>query len=228
MSPAIRKRLLQLGFLVLIQAVILFLFAGRIHWGAGWAYVILYIAFLGINALVLLPRQESRAMIEERAEVREGAKGWDKALAMVPTLAGPGMLIIAALDQRFHWTGPFRVEIQILAFVILGLSYALFGWAMASNRFFSTVVRIQTERGHRVETGGPYRYVRHPGYVGLLLSYLAIPASLGSAWAYIPTLVLVITLLIRTVLEDRTLLAELVGYQEYTVQVPHRLIPGVW
>ena len=96
------------------------------------------------------------------------------------------------------------------------------------NRFFSGTVRIQTERGHRVVTGGPYRFVRHPGYLGGVISYLAMPLILGSAWAYIPAAVGMAVTAIRAALEDRTLKKELPGYLEYTQATRYRLIPGIW
>ena len=99
---------------------------------------------------------------------------------------------------------------------------------MVSNRFFSTVVRIQKDRGHTVQTGGPYRFVRHPGYASLLVSYISLPFALGSWWACIPVGVLVINLLVRTHLEDRTLHNELEGYDGYARRVRFRLVPGIW
>jgi len=99
---------------------------------------------------------------------------------------------------------------------------------MASNKFFSTIVRIQKERGHTVQTGGPYRFVRHPGYASLLVSYLMIPIALGSLWAVIPAFVLVINLFVRTALEDRTLQNELEGYKNYAARVRYRFLPGIW
>ena len=99
---------------------------------------------------------------------------------------------------------------------------------MVSNEYFSPIVRIQRDRGHAVQSGGPYRYIRHPGYLSLLISYLILPVALGSWWAEIPAVLLVINLLVRTTLEDRTLQSELEGYQEYTSRVRFRLIPGIW
>jgi protein-S-isoprenylcysteine O-methyltransferase Ste14 len=99
---------------------------------------------------------------------------------------------------------------------------------MLANRFFSGMVRIQTDRGHSVVSSGPYRWVRHPGYVAALFSYLATPIWLDSRWAFLPALFLTIALIIRTNLEDKALQDELEGYGEYTEQVPYRLLPGVW
>ena len=99
---------------------------------------------------------------------------------------------------------------------------------MAVNKFFSTIVRIQKERGHYVVTGGPYKFVRHPGYTGAIIVSISLPLLLGSVWALIPAMIGDIILIIRTVLEDNTLKKELQGYDEYTRRVPHRLIPGIW
>jgi protein-S-isoprenylcysteine O-methyltransferase Ste14 len=104
----------------------------------------------------------------------------------------------------------------------------LLTWSMAANAFFAQTVRIQEDRGHTVATGGPYRYVRHPGYVGGILFQVATPLILGSVWALIPAGLTVCLTIIRTALEDRTLLEELDGYKEYAGRVRYRLLPGVW
>ena len=226
MSPAIRKRLVQIGFLVLIQAVALFTSVWRWDWWNAWAFLGLYLVFLAFNAVILLGKHKE--LVEERSQVGEGAKSWDKVIGGITAFGGLLILILAGMDQRFGWAGSLPLWVQIAAFILLGLSYPLFTWAMVSNKFFSTIVRIQKERGHTVQTGGPYRFVRHPGYASLLMSYISIPIALGSLWACIPLALLVVNLFIRTALEDRTLQNELDGYKEYAGQVRYRLIPGFW
>jgi protein-S-isoprenylcysteine O-methyltransferase Ste14 len=226
MTPAIRKRLLQIGFLVLIQAVALFASAWKWDWWNAWAFLGLYLACLAFNAFILL--EKHKELVEERSQVGEGAKSWDKVIGIVTGTGWFAILILAGLDERFGWAGSIPLWVQIAAFALLGLSYPLFTWAMASNTFFSKIVRIQKDRGHTVQTGGPYRFIRHPGYTSLLVSYITIPIALGSPWACIPMVMLVVNLFIRTALEDRTLQNELDGYKEYAVRVRYRLIPGVW
>ena len=114
------------------------------------------------------------------------------------------------------------------ALAAAALSMALVTWSMASNRFFSSYVRIQKDRGHVVASGGPYRYVRHPGYVGMLGFGLATPLILGSVWALIPAGLTLVVVVVRTALEDRTLQRELEGYQAYAQRVRYRLVPGLW
>jgi len=226
MSPAIRKRLVQIGFLVLLQGVILFASVWKWNWWNAWAYLGLYLAFLAFNAFVLLGKHKE--LVEERSQIGEGAKGWDKIIGGISAFGGLLILVLAGLDERFGWPGTIRLAVQISAFVLMGLTYPLFTWAMVSNKYFSTIVRIQKERGHTVQTSGPYRIVRHPGYASLLCSYITIPIALGSLWACIPTALLVVNLFVRTALEDRTLQNELEGYKEYAARVRYRLIPGVW
>jgi len=226
MTPAIRKRLLQIGFLVLIQAIALFASVWNWNWWNAWAYLGLYLVYLALNAVILLGKHKE--LVEERSQVGEGAKGWDKVIGGISAFGGLLILILAGLDERFGWAGSIPLWVQVAAFVLLGLSYPLFTWAMVSNKFFSTIVRIQKDRGHTVQTSGPYRFVRHPGYASLLVSYITIPIALGSLWACIPMVMLVINLFIRTALEDGTLQNELDGYKEYAGRVRYRLIPGLW
>jgi protein-S-isoprenylcysteine O-methyltransferase Ste14 len=128
------------------------------------------------------------------------------------------------------WRSAWRKleAVQLIALVVLVLGYALVSWAMASNRFFSGMLRIQTDGGHTVETKGPYQFVRHPGYTGMTTFTLATPVLLGSWWALIPALVNLGLFVLRTALEDRTLQSELPGYEEYARQVRYRLLPKVW
>jgi protein-S-isoprenylcysteine O-methyltransferase Ste14 len=226
MSAAIRNRLVQIGFLVLIQAVALFASAWKWNWWNAWAYLGLYLALLAFNAFILL--EKHKELVEERSQVGEGAKSWDKVIGIVTGIGWFAVLILAGLDERFGWAGSIPLWVQIAALALMGLTYPLFTWAMVSNKYFSTIVRIQKERGHTVQTGGPYRFIRHPGYLSLLCSYITIPIALGSLWACIPMALLVVNLFIRTALEDRTLQNELDGYREYAGRVRYRLIPGIW
>jgi protein-S-isoprenylcysteine O-methyltransferase Ste14 len=158
----------------------------------------------------------------------EGVKVWDKCLT---GLAGGLMIliwIVAALDLRFAWTPPRPLPWHMGGLVFHVLGYALFLWAMASNAFFAEGVRVQRERGHVVASGGPYRWVRHPGYVGAILAQTATPFLLGSLWALIPAASVALVFVLRTSLEDRTLRAELAGYQDYARRTRFRLLPGLW
>jgi protein-S-isoprenylcysteine O-methyltransferase Ste14 len=167
-------------------------------------------------------------LLAERLGPRQGAQSWDMAILSILGFTQLVRYIVAGLDQRFGWTGGFPLTAQITALTICVLGYALVVWATASNPYFSQIVRIQSERGHRVVTGGPYHYVRHPAYVGALLFELAVPILLASWSALAISGLGALLLILRTALEDQTLQAELTGYVDYTRQVRHRLVPGIW
>ncbi len=211
---------------VVIMGVALFWSAGRIDWWPAWALLAVMLAWIIAMGFAIL--RFNPDLLAERLGPRKGGKQWDLIIMGIVGLAELARLIIAGLDQRYGWTGGFPIAAQIAALAVCALGYALGVWATASNAFFSQIVRIQTERGHAVATGGPYQYVRHPAYVGTILYQLAMPVLLASWWALIPGGVNAILLVIRTALEDRTLQAELSGYADYARLVRHRLLPGIW
>jgi protein-S-isoprenylcysteine O-methyltransferase Ste14 len=138
------------------------------------------------------------------------------------------MVIVAGLDHRFNWSPEFPLWLSIVGFIFIAFGYVFGAWALAENRFFSSVVRIQTDRGHVVCDTGPYRFVRHPGYAGSILPLFGIVLALGSVWSLIPAAVALIITVIRTALEDRTLQEELPCYRDYARRVCYRLIPGIF
>ena len=138
------------------------------------------------------------------------------------------ILVVAGLDVRFGWSPSFDLLVRVAGLAVVIAGYILGSYALMENRFFSGMVRIQRERGHRVVSGGPYRWVRHPGYAGAIATYLAMPPLLSSLWAWLPAVALVAILVVRTRLEDATLRAELEGYEAYAGRVRYRLVPGVW
>jgi protein-S-isoprenylcysteine O-methyltransferase Ste14 len=226
LTHAVRKRLVQVVMTFILLAALLFLSAGTLKWPAAWAYLGAYLGILAVNALVLLPRHSE--MVAERSEIKEDAKGWDRVLGTVIGVLTLAMLIVSGLDRRFGWSSQYGLAIHLVGLALAALGMLLFTWAMASNRFFSRAVRIQADRGHTVETSGPYQFVRHPGYVGMIASLLGTPLALGSLWALIPAGLAAGGYVVRTALEDRTLLQELEGYQGYARQVRYRLLPGMW
>ena len=211
---------------IVVMGVAIFWSAGQLNWWPAWATIAITLAWSTATALVIL--RFNPALLAERLGPRRGGKAWDTAIMSLLGLIQLARYIIAGLDQRYGWTGGFPIIAQIAALIVCILSYALFVWATASNAFFSQIVRIQSERGHTVVTSGPYHYIRHPAYIGAILIELAMPILLASWWALIPSLLSSILLIVRTALEDHTLQAELAGYTDYSRQVRHRLLPGIW
>jgi protein-S-isoprenylcysteine O-methyltransferase Ste14 len=168
-------------------------------------------------------------MLAERARPHADTRKWDIVLLTLMGIFMVASYVIASLDVRWGWSSPLPFAMQLIALVVAAFGYdVLLIWAMVSNAFFVATVRIQTERRHTVVSSGPYRHVRHPGYLGTILFYLATPFMLNSLWAVIPATLAVFVLIVRTALEDRTLQIELDGYAEYAEKVPYRLLPGVW
>jgi protein-S-isoprenylcysteine O-methyltransferase Ste14 len=159
---------------------------------------------------------------------REETKGWDKKITTVITVFTLAGLILAGLDYRFGLSPKLSLWLHIFGLFLVACGQMLFTWAMVSNKFFATTVRIQADRGHTVATGGPYRYMRHPGYVGMIVNMLGTPLALGSLWAFIPEGLAILGYIVRTALEDGTLRKELNGYANYAARVRYRLFPGIW
>lgn len=198
-------------------------------WTQAWVFTAV-IMVVAIGGHVLAERYNPGLMAERlSARQRPGVKVWDKVLGPLSaiSLLYP-QVIVAGLDHYHGWTSPFPLWVQIAAFVLILLGYALTTWAITENRFFSVLVRIQTERGHVVCDTGPYRYIRHPGYAGDIIASFLITFLLNSWWVMIPALIAFMITVIRTVLEDKTLLHELPGYTEYAQRVRYRLLPGLW
>jgi len=223
---AITRRFAQIGLMIVFQAVLLFAAAGTVGWWPGWAYLGLYLFLIAVNAIAILPND--RGLIEERGQPKEAMRAWDRTFARVTAVLGPAILVVGGLEARFGWPPAIPLWLQVVGGVVMTLAYLLFSWAMSANRFFSTIVRVQKDRGHTVVSSGPYRFVRHPAYAGTVVIGLATPLLLGSAWALVPGVLTSAAIVVRTALEDQTLQRELDGYAEYARRVRFRLVPGVW
>jgi protein-S-isoprenylcysteine O-methyltransferase Ste14 len=218
----------MLVFVVLVPFLPLFLSG---HWGWWEAWIYAFIRVLGFVVSRLLVARRHPDLLAERARFmgHTDAKRWDYLLARLVGLGGAYIPLVAGLDARYGWSGEdFNLAAELIALVLTLVGFAFVYWALLENRFFSGVVRIQVERGHHVVMSGPYRWVRHPGYAGALVTYWATPVLLDSPWTFIPVALLTLVLIVRTALEDRTLRAELPGYQEYARSTRFRLLPGIW
>ncbi len=197
-------------------------------WWEAWAYAVVNI--FGFVISRYLAGRENPDLIKERGKFLKHAntEAWDKSFSLLLGVVGSLIPLTAGLDARFGGTIHFVLGIRLLALALMIAGYAFGSYALLANRNFSGVVRIQSDRGHRVVTSGPYRWVRHPGYAGALLSYLATPFLLESLWTLVPALFALGILVARTAREDCTLQEKLEGYREYAGKVKYRLFPGVW
>ncbi|TET49888.1 MAG: isoprenylcysteine carboxylmethyltransferase family protein [Anaerolineales bacterium] len=214
---------------VFLVPALLFIGAGTIDWPMGWVYVALLLACTLGSRLVLLKISPDTLRERARLTASEGTKAWDRALVVIVGLFGPMvMMLVAGLDHRFGWSAAVPQVAQWVAAAVTAAAYGLAVWAMIVNAFFSSVVRIQKDRGQVVVTTGPYSFVRHPSYAGALVACLSVPLMLDALWMLVPGLAMIAALVIRTRLEDRMLVEELAGYSSYAETTRYRLIPGIW
>ncbi len=226
-SPASKPRALVLAVaaVAIVLAGLVFVLARQLDWTGGWIYVGL-VAVAGVVSGVCLLRWNPE-LIRRRMWPGKGTKTWDIVWSLLSAPAMIAVFVIPVLEARSGTPGaPGAAWVLGLALFVPGWALAI--WSMGVNPFFEKTVRIQTDRGHRVIDTGPYAYVRHPGYVGFMAWMISTPPMLGSTSAFVPALLAVMLLVIRTALEDRTLHAELPGYAEYAARVRFRLIPGIW
>ena len=223
------RQWIRLVVAYLLIPVILLICGGDLGWWQAWFYSLLIVA-AGIGGRIWAEQRHPGLMAErQNIENVQNAKSWDKVLApLMAVSVGFPMVIVAGLDHRYNWSPEFPLWLIVIGFILISFGYAFATWALAENKFFSSVVRIQTERGHVVCDSGPYRFVRHPGYAGNIPPLLGIVLALGSVWTLIPAVVALIIAVIRTALEDQTLQEELSGYRDYARRVRYRLIPGIY
>lgn len=217
------RRLRQVIAVIILTALLLFISAGSLKWLYAWLYLGLYILIDLIGFFLV-----SLEVLAERGSKKKQVEFWDPMLSGIIQVTWMGVYLAAGLDFRWRWTPHLPTGLQIGAIVIFILGCVLTLWAMSTNRFYSSAVRLQFDRGHTLCNTGPYRYIRHPGYLGMIMYGLASPIFLGSFWAVLPIALVVGLLVVRTRLEDKTLHQKLPGYREYAKRVRYRLVPGIW
>jgi protein-S-isoprenylcysteine O-methyltransferase Ste14 len=226
--PLVSKLITRTVVWIAAMGAILFVSAGTVRWPAAW----LFLAELGGIGLALglwLARHDP-ALLEERMSlgVQPAQKTWDKAFMGSIFTVWSGWLVLMALDAvRFGWSH-VPLWLQAVGAILIALCMYLAQLSMRENSFAAPVVKIQSERGHRVVSSGIYAYIRHPIYAGALLFFVGAPLLLGSWYGLAAAVVMAATLVVRTLFEERMLMDELPGYRDYAARVRYRLIPGIW
>lgn len=211
----------------LLIAVLVFAGAWQLDWELGWLFVTLW----GLLKLVfiLLLRWHDPELLVERASRHKNTQPYERPIIPLYFVLSFGTILVAALDGgRFRWSGEVPAVLIVIAYAIYLFGNGLASWAASANPFFSSESRLQVEREQKVAHSGPYRLVRHPAYLATILLWPVTGLLLESWWAVIPGFLAALTMLVRTVFEDRMLQAELPGYAEYARQVRYRLFPGIW
>lgn len=210
----------------LVFFLIIFICAGRIDYLPGLIYLAIGIIMTVLNYTVLKPGSE---LLAERGKPGEGAKKWDKIILLISFKLTIAMYAVAGLDSgRYHWSPDFHLILPIIGIICTVSGQLLFLTAQKQNKFFSSTVRIQSDREHTVCDTGLYEIVRHPAYLGSIIQAIAFPLLFESLWSIIPAVLLVVIHFIRTFLEDRALIEELSGYIDYSRKIRYRIIPGLW
>jgi len=219
--------ILRIPLFIILQIIVLFGAAGRIDIPRAWIYFAIVFVYCSIG-LVIMHKFNPELLYRRSRGMGKGTKSWDKILMPVIVILTYIQLAVIGFDL-----GKVQLYNLGINFAILGLIMYIFlaflgTWTTITNPFFEPTVRIQKEREHKVITTGPYRFVRHPGYVVAILFPMAITLFMGSALGLIPAVINLILLIVRTYLEDKTLQNELNGYLEYTKKTKYRLFPGIW
>jgi len=219
-------RLIQVDVMFLILGAALFLSAGRLDWLEAWVFLAVYYVLTLAGQLWLLRYDPDLA--RDRSRIGRNVKPWDKPIVALNLLLTIALFAVIGLDAgRFGWSHLPAIA-RLIGLLGIIPAFGLPLWAAYANTFLSGMVRIQSDRGHQVVTSGPYRYVRHPMYLGMLCYDLSLPLMLGSWWGLFVSSVMIIVVVARTVLEDEALQAELPGYAVYAGETPYRLLPGIW
>jgi protein-S-isoprenylcysteine O-methyltransferase Ste14 len=227
-EPKLAFRLILNLFLLALYFLIPFMASGDWGWVQAWIFLIVNLSFFLVSRIIAIRLNPD--IIRERvtASSKSDTKNWDKWLMPVMILFPALIGLVAGWNHRFGWPPIVPLSLQFIGLVLYILAQSFATWAMSVNTFFSSQVRIQTDRGHSVISEGPYRFIRHPGYAGGILAIITSALILESYWALIPAVASIPFYCLRTSLEDKTLQAELPGYQEYAQKVRFRLIPGIW
>lgn len=222
-----RTRAIVASYLgVIVYAGLVFVGAGKVWYWQGYTYLALAVFGLTLSHL-LMPRGSDLTV--RRIQDAASGQNWDKRLLGLLFIVSVATFLIAGMDSgRFQWSGPVPLPVTLWGAALMVAGQGLFALAKAQNPCFSSTVQIRDGGQHPVCETGLYRHVRHPGYLGMLLSTLAFPLVMGSYWALVPTAMSAALLLIRTQLEDRFLLQALPAYRDYAARTRFRLIPGLF
>ena len=218
----------QIAGMAAVFALALFLAAGTLAWPAGWAFLVLFFGFTVAISLWLL--KYNPGLLTERMTGigKPDQKTWDKVFFAAANVIFLTWLILMPLDAvRFHWSH-VPAWLQAVGVLLMLGSFYLFFLTFGENAYLSPAVRVQTEREQTVVSSGPYHYVRHPMYATAIIMLVGATLLLGSWYGLLPILALAVAVALRAVQEERTLCAELPGYDAYMAQVKYRLIPYVW
>lgn len=221
-------RVALMALIVVLSPLLPILVSGAWGWWQAWVVAGVFVGGFAVSRA--LAARRNPGILRERADhLRSpGTAAWDRVLSPLVAFGTLVILLVAGLDARFGWSAGFPVPVEVVGLGLIVAGYVLGSWALVENAWFSGTVRVQAERGQVVVSSGPYRRVRHPGYLGALATATGLPLLLDSAWSFVPAVAYCGLVVVRTALEDRFLRDNLAGYAAYSGRVRHRLLPGIW
>jgi protein-S-isoprenylcysteine O-methyltransferase Ste14 len=221
----IAKLLLRAFGSTVFFSTLLFICAGKINYTPGWIY--LFTTVITTIMTYMVTKHENE-LLKERSNTGQGAS-WDKLILGLSAFVFLIAIVLSGLDSgRYEWSPKFNIYVSVFGALLTITGHSIFLTAQKQNKFFSSIYRIQKDRGHVVCDSGLYKIVRHPGYLGMTISLVGFPFLTGSLLSSIPILLAILLLLVRTSLEDKALTKELNGYLEYTNRTRYKLIPYIW
>ena len=212
---------------IFVTGLIFFLAFGRIYNLRVWIYIIIY-ATGGLIIGILLIRNSPK-LLNDRGKIQKGTKQFDKYIKITYFILACVLTpVVAGIDKRLNLFEELPFTYLYIGIILYIISAIFSTWPMLHNPFFEGTIRIQKDKNHKVISTGPYKIVRHPGYLGMLLGSIALPFAFGSVLAFIPLFIMIILIFVRTYYEDSTLQKELAGYSDYCKEVKYKLIPFIW
>ena len=223
----IAKLLLQNSIFVVALGALLFASAGTLHWPAAWVFLVTS-AILGPACGLWLAKADPALLAERlRPTFQADQPAADKKFMLTFVVATLIWLVAIGLDRRAQ-ASDVPLLLQALGLAMYLLSTAFIMWVFRANSFAAPVVKVQAERHHRVISSGPYAFVRHPMYSGIMLFFFGVPLLLGSWWGVVIAPVFAVLFAIRARIEERALVEGLPDYADYAARVRYRLVPGLW
>lgn len=211
----------------LFLSALLFLSAGRADWPLAWVFIPIWLITKWLYIIMIWKRNPD--LLVERTKGHENRKRWDKVIQSIYIVFAFFTFIVVGLDTgRYNWGRDFPSGLVIAGYVVYLALNLLALWASLANPFHSDESRIQSDRGQYVVTEGPYRYLRHPTYLAVVLTWVVMPLLLESWWGLLPGFLAAFMMILRTAFEDCMLHQELAGYAEYAQKVRFRIFPGIW
>ena len=222
LNTLIKKVILRFGMFIVIMGLLFFLPAGTLRYWEAWVYMAILVTPMIIFLFYIIKHDPD--LLERRMRTKE-KETEQKTITKIGSFIFILIYLIPGFDQRYGWSS-VPVEIIIIADIIVLGGYLLFVRVLLENSYASRIVEV--ERQQKVITTGPYKIVRHPMYSAVLLMYSFGPLALGSYWAMIGNMLLILILVARINNEEKVLLRELEGCQDYLEKTKYRLVPGIW